>query len=111
VQAERVALELDGEKSQYCDALRLKQQLCSLDRLLPGLDVNAMLCQDSLILTTDVGAAAQRLVTLDVMLGSPNLVQLLHVAPQLLYAEVCSLGFRQRACQAISPSTLQVHVA
>ena len=88
MQAERLSLELDGEHSQFADATALREQLCSLDRLLPVQDVNVLMCKDTQILTTDTGSAAARLVRLDALLGSPNLVSLLHVAPQLLYAEV-----------------------
>jgi hypothetical protein len=89
MQAERLSLELEGEHSQFADAFRLSEQLCRLDRLLPGLNVNVLLCKDTLILTTDTTTAAKRLVQLHALLGSPDLVSLLHVAPQLLYAEVC----------------------
>jgi hypothetical protein len=88
LQAERLALELDGEHSEFADVTVLRDKLCRLDRLLPGLNVNVLLCKDTLILTTDVATAAARLVRLHVLLGSPNLVSLLHVAPQFLYAEV-----------------------
>lgn len=87
LQAETVALGLEGEGSPYANTALLSDKMDRLRRLLPGVDVCSLVRRDAGVLSTDPAEAVARLILINDKLGGPDLAELVAREPSLLYAE------------------------
>ena len=95
MQAEFLALELLGTDSRYANAMELDSKMDSLRYLLPGVDICRLVQQDIETLSTELGTAACRMISLSRLLGGTDVGKLISRKPVLLYAEVRSIWIQK----------------